>query len=229
MIGILGGMGPYATIAFYKKVLDLTNAKRDSEHFHIWIDSNTKIPSRNRHFIFNEESPVAGMVDSLNKMEKIGIKKAYLPCNSASFFIPEIKKNLHNIELIGTVESTLSYIIERYSRKKVMVVGAYIVYNKEPYKKPLEISGFEYIKHDEIIQEKVEALIYQIKTDNISEELIAEARELYKTIMSRYEIDILVLGCTELCIVFDKLKIEEIDVLDTNYLLASYLVKKERE
>jgi len=228
MIGVLGGMGPYATVTFYKKILDLTEAKRDSEHFHIWIDSNTTIPSRNRHFIFNEESPVNGMVNSLNRMKKIGIKRVYLPCNSASFFISEIENQINDIVIIGTVEVTLSHIIKHYQKKKVMVLGAYIVYNKEPYREQLEESNFEYIKHDKLLQEKVESLIYKIKTDNISSELQEEARELYNNIIQNYQIDILVLGCTELCIVFDYLNIKEVDILDTNHLLADYLVKREK-
>jgi len=229
MIGILGGMGPYATIAFYKKVLDLTEAEKDSEHFHIWIDNNTKIPSRNRHFIFNEMSPLLGMIESINKMKLIGISNVYIPCNSASFFIQEIKKIVQDVNIVGTIDTTIYFIEKYYKNKRVMVLGAYIIFNKEPYKKGLEKVGFKYIKHDEKIQKQVEHLIYQIKTDNLSDVLIDEASLLYKNIINNYELDILVLGCTELCIVFDKLDKTDINIIDTNEVLARHLVKNEKD
>ena len=224
MIGVLGGMGPYATIAFYQKVLDITDAKKDSDHIHLLIDSNTKIPSRNRHFIFNEESPVDKMVESINGMKKLGAKRVYLPCNSASYFIPEILKKITDIDIIGTIDVTVDYISQKYKNKKCMVLGAFIVYNKEPYNKKLTYKGFEYVKHDSSIQSEVENLIYSIK-DNINHQLMENALKLYNKIIERYDIDVLILGCTELCIVFDKLKNLNLEIVDTNYVLAQHLVK----
>ena len=228
MIGILGGMGPYATMAFYKKILYLTRAQKDSEHIHMWIDSNTTIPSRNRHFIYGETSPVQGMIDSIENMKKIGIKSIYIPCNSASYFIPEIRKKVQDINIIGTIDITINHIVQHVTPRRVMVIGAYIVYTKEPYKEALEKNNFTYVKHNEIIQRKVEDLIYKIKTDHIDHLLVEEAKALYQVIMKKYKIDMLVLGCTELCIVFDHVNDIEVEVIDTNHQLAIYLVEKEK-
>ena len=227
MTGILGGMGPYATIAFYQKILDITDVKKDSDHIHLLIDSNTKIPSRNRHFIFNEESPVDKMVKSINGMKKLGIKRVYLPCNSASYFIPEILKYTKDVDVIGTIDVTVEYISKNYDKKRCMVLGAFIVYNKEPYREKLQAKGFKYIKYNEDLQKEVEDIIYGIKDNNISEKLVESTFELYNKIIAEYDIDILILGCTELCIVFDKLKNLNVEIVDTNYVLAQYLVKRE--
>ena len=227
MIGILGGMGPYATIAFYQKVLDITDAKKDSDHIHLLIDSNTKIPSRNRHFIFNEESPVKGMLKSINNMKELGIKKVYLPCNSASYFIPEILEYTEDVEVIGTIDVTIDYVSQNYANKRCMVLGAFIVYNKEPYKEKLQNKGFKYINHNAELQQEVEAIIYSIKGNTINETLVERTLSLYKQIIAEYDIDILILGCTELCIVFDKLKNLNLEIVDTNFVLAQNLVKQE--
>ena len=48
IIGILGGMGPYATNFFLKRMIDLTPVRVDKDHFHTIIDNNVKIPSRTR-------------------------------------------------------------------------------------------------------------------------------------------------------------------------------------
>ena len=62
-IGILGGMGPYATNFFFKRILDLTPVKMDKDHFHTIIDNNVKIPSRTRAVKYNEQSPVNDIVN----------------------------------------------------------------------------------------------------------------------------------------------------------------------
>jgi hypothetical protein len=45
-IGILGGMGPHATIDLFKKIIDHTSAGVDQEHVKIIIYNNPKIPPR---------------------------------------------------------------------------------------------------------------------------------------------------------------------------------------
>ncbi len=64
-IGILGGMGPYATVHFYKRILELTPIIKDKDHFRIFIDSQVKIPSRTRAILYNETSPVPEMIKSI--------------------------------------------------------------------------------------------------------------------------------------------------------------------
>jgi len=45
-IGVVGGMGPWATLDFFAKVLRLTPARRDQEHLRLIIDNNPQIPDR---------------------------------------------------------------------------------------------------------------------------------------------------------------------------------------
>ena len=39
-IGVIGGMGPAATVDFFAKLLDATPAERDQDHLRVLIDSN---------------------------------------------------------------------------------------------------------------------------------------------------------------------------------------------
>ncbi len=49
-IGILGGMGPFATIDLFQKIVQNTPALIDQEHLHIIINNNPKIPPRKMFF-----------------------------------------------------------------------------------------------------------------------------------------------------------------------------------
>ena len=35
VVGVLGGMGPYATLLFYENILNLTDADKDWDHVHL--------------------------------------------------------------------------------------------------------------------------------------------------------------------------------------------------
>ena len=90
VVGILGGMGPFATVDFYKQILLATHAKKDWEHLRILIDSNVKIPSRTRAILYGEESPAPAMVKSINNLTRIGADFVVVPCNSAHYFYKEV-------------------------------------------------------------------------------------------------------------------------------------------
>jgi aspartate racemase len=58
MIGILGGMGPEATLDLYRHILQLTPATKDQDHIRVLIYSNPKIPDRTRAIESDGESPL---------------------------------------------------------------------------------------------------------------------------------------------------------------------------
>ncbi len=91
-VGILGGMGPYATLAFYQCILDNTPAQKDWEHLRLIIDSNPKIPSRTRAFLFGEADPVPMMARSAKSLQEAGADFVVLPCNSAHYFLPRVRE-----------------------------------------------------------------------------------------------------------------------------------------
>ncbi len=225
-IGVLGGMGPYASIEFYRKVLELSNPASESGHVRVVMDSNPHIPSRNRHFIYGEPSPVPGMVESITRLMRYPVDSVYIPCNSASFFIPEIRK-----EILGDIVDTIEVTARAVERKipnggEVLVLGAYIVRNKAPYQSILNELGFRYVTASDKIQERTEQIIYSTKEGNVD-----SAKKFTELLLSLIEaqykgISAIVLACTELCITFDEYAGRfNIPIIDSNHELASHLVE----
>ena len=103
VIGILGGMGPYATLYFFQNILQLTNAEKDWDHVHVVIDNNITIPSRTRAIVFKEKSPYEGMLESCKKLQKYPVDIIVVPCNSAYYWIPNIQKVINTpiVSIIG--------------------------------------------------------------------------------------------------------------------------------
>ena len=197
IIGILGGMGPYATNFFLKRMIDLTPVRVDKDHFHTIIDNNVKIPSRTRAIKYNEQSPVNDMVNSINNLARIGCKYVMLPCNSAHYFYDEVS-NLIEIPWLNMIE-IVSNRMHELNFCKPLVLGGFIPTQKKVYSKFLPKSVYLTDNENRI----VEAIIEEIKNKNCLER---KTDKTLRTIIKDYDssIDSILLGCTELPISIDE-------------------------
>ena len=70
VIGILGGMGPEATLDCFGKIIRSTPARKDQDHLRIVIDNNPNVPDRTSAIIGDGESPVPVVVVKSGKHAK---------------------------------------------------------------------------------------------------------------------------------------------------------------
>ena len=84
-IGIIGGMGPLATVDLYRRIVLRTKAERDQDHIHVIIDSNTDIPDRTKAIIADGEDPTVELVKSAKRLEHAGADFLIMPCNTAHY------------------------------------------------------------------------------------------------------------------------------------------------
>ena len=196
-IGILGGMGPYATNFFLKRILDLTPVELDKDHFHTIIDNNVKIPSRTRAVKYNEQSPVNDIIQSINNLGKIGCSFVMLPCNSAHYFYNEVSEEIE-IPWLNMIEIVSSKILD-LSYTKPLILGGYITTQKKVYSQYLPKSV--YLSENE--NRMIESIIEKIKIKN---SLDKNSEKTIKNIIKNYDgsIDSILLGCTELPIVINE-------------------------
>ena len=90
-IGIIGGMGPLATIDLYHRIVELTPARSDAEHIPTVIDSNTRIPDRTASILAGGESPVKELVRSAKRLEAAGADILLIACNTAHYYYDEVQ------------------------------------------------------------------------------------------------------------------------------------------
>jgi aspartate racemase len=90
-IGILGGMGPQATILLQKKLLGAVQADDDSGHIPLLIDMNTQVPSRIDHLIHGRgEDPAPVLAAMARRLQGAGAEALAMPCNTAHHYAPAI-------------------------------------------------------------------------------------------------------------------------------------------
>jgi aspartate racemase len=91
-VGILGGMGPQATILLMQKVLDAVPATDDADHIPLVVDQNPQVPSRIRRLIEGTgEDPAPVLADMARRLVAAGAEALAMPCNTAHHFSPAIR------------------------------------------------------------------------------------------------------------------------------------------
>jgi len=103
IIGVLGGMGPEATLDLFQKIIKNTKAVKDQDHLRVIIDSNPKIPDRTPAILGSGENPLPLMIETARNLESAGAQFIVVPCVSAHYFIKELREGI-TIPVISIIE-----------------------------------------------------------------------------------------------------------------------------
>ncbi|MDK2783634.1 cysteate racemase [Thermococcus sp. PK] len=220
VIGILGGMGPLATVELFKRIVLKTPAKKDQDHPRIIIYNNPKIPDRTAYILGKGENPLPELIDSAKKLESWGADFIIMPCNTAHYFADEIQKAI-KIPLINMVEETAEYI-KTLNLKKVGLLATDGTIKGMVYHNALLKRGIEIAVPDKNGQRELMDAIYEgIKAGNLEwgrEKMLEIAKKLEKRGEG------LIAGCTEVSVV---LRQEDFDIplIDPMDVIAEKAVK----
>lgn len=84
VIGILGGMGPEATILLMQRILEATPARDDADHVPLLVDNNTQVPSRIAHLIEKTGIDPSPTLEAMaRRLVGWGADALAMPCNTA--------------------------------------------------------------------------------------------------------------------------------------------------
>ena len=95
VVGILGGMGPAATVDLMQRIIRLTPAAGDEEHLRILVDNNPKVPSRIAHLLHGGKvSPAPTLLAMAQGLITAGADFLAMPCNTAHHYYDEITREV---------------------------------------------------------------------------------------------------------------------------------------
>lgn len=109
MIGVLGGMGPLATVDFFNKVLAATPAKGDADHVPLLIQSDPRIPPRPAAILNSGRSPLPELLAGRDRLIAAGATALAMPCNTAHFWYADLVKGC-SVPFISIVDASLGEI-----------------------------------------------------------------------------------------------------------------------
>jgi len=107
IVGVLGGMGPLATIDFMSKMLRATNASADQEHVPVIVSSIPQVPDRTKAFRGEGESPLAAMLDGARRLKAAGACLLVVACNTAHLWFDEIEQAI-GLPMIHLVDAAIA-------------------------------------------------------------------------------------------------------------------------
>ena len=120
IIGILGGMGPEATIDFFTKIVKGTKVRKDQDHLRILIDNNPKIPNRTLAIQGKGPSPLPLLIKSARALEKAGADFIAIPCVTAHHFHGPLQERI-GVPILHIVEETVNHVQTRL--KRIRTIG----------------------------------------------------------------------------------------------------------
>jgi aspartate racemase len=163
VIGILGGMGPEATLDCFDKIIKNTPAEKDQDHLRVLIDCNPKVPDRTAAICEQGMSPVPAILESAYSLIKAGADFIIIPCVSAHFFLEELRRHI-DIPILSIFDA-ITESIKRVS-PAIQSVGLLATTGTiwgGMLQKRLEQSNISVIIPGDLDQEKVMGGIYKIK------------------------------------------------------------------
>ena len=110
-VGILGGMGPEATVLLMQKIIAATPAHDDADHLPLIVDQNTQVPSRIRHLIGGDgEDPGPVLAQMAQRLQAAGALALAMPCNTAHHYAPAIRAAV-SVPLIDMVQLSVAHAV----------------------------------------------------------------------------------------------------------------------
>ncbi|MCD8339180.1 MAG: amino acid racemase, partial [Burkholderiales bacterium] len=212
-LGIVGGLGPMATVDLYKKITMATPAKKDQEHIKIAIEQNPQVADRTVYLLHGGEDPTLALYAACKKLEDDGVDAILFPCNTAHAYLGAIAPHL-KVPVINMMQVTMEEIKEQFGSDVVVGLmatdgtcqsGLYDIKAKD--------MGLQCVKPDPEYQKLVMESIYGEKgvkagfTDGICRDQLLQAAE---HLVKQKSAGVLVLGCTELPLILSESKSFEI-------------------
>lgn len=232
-LGLIGGLGPAATVDLYDKIVKATPAKNDQEHFKVVIEQNPQIDDRTACLLNGGPDPTIAMYNCAKRLERDGCDYIIIPCNTAHAFLPRMLRHL-SVPFIDMQQTMLDEIKAKFgddARVGLMATSGTIATGI--YGKKAEKMGMKMYTPDEDHQQSVMKAIYGPKgakagftTGECYDDLYRGAEYLVKT----YDCNVLILGCTELPLIFhetDDFEVagKKVAIVDPTATLARKCVK----
>ena len=196
-VGVLGGLGPEATVDFMARVLALTPAESDQDHIHLLVDQNPGVPNRQAAILHDGEDPSPAIVGMAKRLEGAGCDFLVMPCNTAHAWEVEIR-TATTIPFLSIVDATVSAIPESAAKVGLMTTPAGLA--TDCYQRALFDRGIETIHHDDAGLDDLMKLVYSIKLGDTGSNVVDAMRGLAEELIDRGA-ELIIFGCTEIPIV----------------------------
>jgi aspartate racemase len=220
-VGVIGGLGPLATLDFFERVLRRTRAVREQDHLRLIIDNDPKIPDRNAHMRGDGPSPGPALASCARGLEAAGADFIVMACNTAHAWEADIRAAI-SVPFLSIIKETTNAVAElRPEAVGVMAVDACL--SAGLYQEALKTAGLKCLLLNADSQKTFMELIYRIKSgdsgETVKRSMVTLARKL-----EAQGAEVIIAGCTEIPIVLTADDIEGELISSTDVLVERTIV-----
>jgi aspartate racemase len=225
IIGVLGGMGPEATIELFAQIVRRTRAKKDRDHLRVLIDNNPKVPDRTAAVLYGGESCLPELVGSARALKRAGADFIVIPCVTVHYFHGALQKRT-SLPVLHIIEETVKRIRRRHPGvRRVGLLATTGTIQAGLFQKALKGTKLELLVPSEVTQTNVVMkAIYAIKADGATTQARTLVRGAAQELLDRGA-EIVVAGCTEIPLVLKDGDLP-VPVIDPIAILAEAAIAK---
>jgi len=218
VIGVLGGMGPAATVDFYAKLVRLTPAQVDQDHPRVIIDGNAAIPDRTEAVLGRGPDPTPALVETAQNLERAGAELIAIPCNSAHAFLGAIRAavSVPVLDITDEVARAAAALTPRPDAVGLLATEGTLRMRR--YHEALAARGIATLEPDPDDEAVVMDAIHAVKAGDLGPGVRAAVHRIAGGLVRRGA-GAVVLGCTELPLVMGA-EDAAVPVLDGTEILA---------
>ncbi|MGY2200625.1 cysteate racemase [Pseudomonas gingeri] len=232
-LGIVGGVGPAATVDFMAKVIRHTPADKDQDHIRMVVEQNPQIPDRTANLLHQATDPSMALYATCKRLEQEGAHAIAIPCNTAHAFVERIQPYLRT-PIINMLSETVRHIADRHGAGKIVgLLATSGTLQSRVYHEVAQQLGLRLIEPEPAVQALVMAAIYGERgvkagyTDGLCREQLLEAADH----LCQAGASVLILGCTELPLILPHAERFALDsgvvsLIDPTTLLARCCVRQ---
>ena len=221
ILGVVGGLGPSATVDFMDKIIRNTPADKDQDHIRMIVDHDPKIPDRTAGLLGEGPDPTAALDAACKRLEAYGADLIAIPCNTAHAFIEPIQRDL-SIPSINMLLETAQTIEDHHGGvKSIGLLATRGTLKSRIYHDLIEQGGRRVVVPDEEHQDLLMNAIYGVKAGHTDAIHLEQFRQVLNHIIG-IGAELVILGCTELPLLSVRIDTgkEGIEVLDPGEILA---------
>jgi len=224
IIGILGGMGPEATLDLFHKIIRLSPVEKDQDHFRIIIDNNPKIPDRTAAIFGKGENPLPALQETVKNLEKAGADFIIMPCNTAHYFISEIQQSI-KIPILNMIKETTHHVKSIFpSIKNVGLLATKGTYKTGLYNSFFKEKNIEILIPSPLEQDKIMDIIYKIKKNILTKEMKNQIIKIAEKQIKKGA-QAIIAGCTEIPLILKNEDLK-VPVIDPTNILAKKAIEE---
>lgn len=223
VIGIVGGMGSFATVDFFRRIVKAFPARYEWERPRILIDNRCTMPSRVRAILYNEnrDELVRELSDSVQHLVETGATYVFLACNTSHVFLDEIRSLVP--DAAGYVVDMIDLLAQ--SAKAQGIENAFLLASEGTiasgiYQDRFSRYGISVQCADDSDQVRLREFIEAVKQDKITDDVKHDFSDYIDSI----DCSPVILGCTELPLLVSDPNTD--GLLDPMQAAIDYAVKK---